>query len=115
MIQARIVILSGQSLFAEGVANGLRQYLQLAEIEIVDPRQPDAMAQIATAQPSAVILDGNAAGETRSCSLSGLLLAFPELKLIFLNSREDQAQVVTSERHLTARIRDLAQVIEQSV
>jgi DNA-binding NarL/FixJ family response regulator len=115
MMQARIVILSGQSLFAEGLASRLRQYLGPAEIQIVDPLQPDVLAQVAAAQPSAVILDGTDAEVTQLCSLGGLLLALPDLKIIVLDPREDQAQVVTSERHLAASVRDLALVIEQSV
>jgi hypothetical protein len=114
-MQPRTVILSGQSLFAEGLANLLRQYLLGAEIGIVDPRQPDAMAQIVAARPSAVILDGTDSEVGRLCSLSGLLLAAPELKVIVLNPSEDRAQIVTSEQRPTASVRDLAKVIEQSV
>lgn len=68
----------------------------------MDPRQPNAMAQVATARPSAVILDGTDSEVTRIYSLSSLLLASPELKVIVLDPREDQAQIVTSEQHLTS-------------
>jgi hypothetical protein len=114
-MQVRTVVLSGRSLFPQGVANRLRQYLQPAEIEILDPRQSDVIARIATAPPGAVILDGTDSEIARRCSLSSLLLASPELKVIVLDPREDRAQIVTSEQHLTSSVRDLAALIEQSV
>ena len=66
MVRTPVVILSGQSLFAEGIASRLRQYPHLVQLEIVDPRRPDAMAQITAAQPSAVILDVADPGLTQS-------------------------------------------------
>ncbi len=114
MGQMCVVILSGRSLFAEGIASRLREHLQLAEFEIVDPRQPDAMAQIAAAQPSIVILDGTDSGVTQFYFLSKLLFSFPKLKVICLDPQQEQIQVVSSEQHPALKVRDLVEVINRS-
>ena len=87
----------------------------MADFEIVDPRQPDAIAQIAAARPSVVILDGSDSGTTRSCSLSQLLRSIPELRIIYLDPEQDQARVVTSEPCPADKVRDLAEVIDRFV
>lgn len=112
-MQTRIVILSGHSLFAEGVASRLQQYLQQVELAIVDSRRPDLMAQITAAQPSILILDITDAESMRVCSLSQLLHLLPTLKIIRLDPQEDQIQVVSSEQRPVAKVRDLAEFIEQ--
>ena len=113
MVRMRVVILSSHSLFAEGIASRLRQHLQSVEFEIMDPRQPDAMAQIAATQPSIVILDGTDSGATQSCFLSKLLLTFPKLKVICLDPQQEQIQVVTSEQHRAVKVHDLVEVINR--
>jgi len=113
MMQTRVIILSGYSLFAEGVANRLQQYLQLVEFEVLDPRKPDAITQIAAAQPTVVILGSADTGLAQFCSSSNLLLAFPQLEVICLDSQHEQIQVVTSVQHPMANVRDLVGVIDQ--
>jgi DNA-binding NarL/FixJ family response regulator len=115
MMQTRVVILSAHSLFAEGIARRLQEYLQLAKLEIVDPRHLDAMAQISAARPSIVILDVTDSKVTQFCPLSNLLLSFPELRVICLDPQQDQIQVVTGEKRKAVEVRDLAEVIEQSI
>ncbi len=115
MTQIHVVILSSHSLFAEGVANRLRQYLQQVELEIVDSQQPDVMTQLVTSQPSIVILDISDPGVIQRCSLSKLLLSVPDLKVIRLDLEHEQAQVVTSQQRPAALVRDLAQVIDGDI
>lgn len=107
-----VVILSGHSLFAEGVASRLRQHLGQLELQVVDARQPDAMAQIDAVQPSAVILDATDPEITHLCLLSRLQLALPGLKVIYLDPQQEQIQVVTSERRTVEQVRDLIEAIE---
>ncbi len=113
-MQERVVVLSTQSLFAEGIANRLQQHLRQVEFKIVDPRQPDTMAQIIAIQPSIVFLDVTDLEAVRYCSLSKLLLSLPKLKVIRLNPQQGQIQVVTSEQHRVTEVRDLVDVIESS-
>ena len=111
-VRTCVVILSGHSLFVDGVASRLRQHLQQLELEIVDARQPDAMAQIAAIQPSAVIVDATDPEITQLCLLSRLLLALPGLKVICLDPQREQVQVLTSEQRPAGKVRDLIEVIE---
>ena len=108
------MILSGRSLFAEGIARRLRQYLQPVALEILDPRQADILARIRSAQPSVVILDATDSEVTHLCPLSSLLLSVPELKIICLDPQRDQLQIVTGEKRNAMKVRDLADVIRQS-
>ena len=86
--------------------------MQLAELEIVDPRQADAMAQIAAVQPSVMILHSTDSGVTQFCSPSQLLLLPPGPKSIYLDQK--QAQVVTSVRHPATKVHDWVQTIVQT-
>ncbi len=112
IVRTCIVILSSHLLFAESIANRLRQYLQQVALKIVDPRQPEAMAQIIAARPSIVILDVTDAEVNQFCSLSRLLLSLPGGKVIRLDPHQEQIQVVTSEQHPAVEVRDLIEVIE---
>lgn len=111
MVRTGVVILSGQSLFAEGIASRLQRYRQLVELEIVAPGQPDAVAQIAAAHPSTVILDVTDPGATQFCSLSELLLSQPRIRIICLDPQQEQIQIVTSEQHPAVEVRDLVEAI----
>jgi len=110
-VQICVVILSGQLLFAEGVASRILEYLHNVELEIVDPRQPDAMAQIVDARPTVVLLDDSDPEVTRLFSLSKLLRSFPGLKVIRLDPQLGQIQVVTSEQRPVVEVRDLIEAI----
>ena len=114
-MRACVIILSGYSLFAEGVANRLREYLKQVEIKVVNPQQPDAITQITTTQPSFVILDITDPEATRLCPFSNLLFLLPELKVIGLNPQREKAQVVTCEQRSAVNVLDLVEVIEQFI
>ncbi len=113
-MRRRIIILSGYSLFAEGVANRLQEYLQQAEFEIVDPKEPDAIAQITAAQPSVLILDVSDVEVARFYSLNKLLRLLPQLKIIRLDPQREQIQVVTSRQFPVTEVNDLIEVIKQA-
>ena len=115
MAQPRVVILSGQSLFAQGIASRLEQYLGSVELEVMLPRQPDVIATIAAARPSVVILDASDTEIAQSFSLNQLLLSFSKLQVIWLDPHQGRIQVVTSEQHAAGCIRELAKVIEQAI
>jgi hypothetical protein len=111
MAGARVVILSGRSLFVEGVANRLRQHLTEQDVHTVDARQADALAQVLAIQPTSVILDATDADVTQHCPLDELLNALPRLRLIRLDPQQDQMQVVTSQQRPVGRVSELIEVI----
>jgi DNA-binding NarL/FixJ family response regulator len=114
LVQTCIVILSGHSLLAEGVASRLRQHLNQCTFRFIDPRQPDAMVQIAAARPSAVILDVTDPEIDRIGILSRLQLALSGLKIICLDPRQEQITVVTSRQQRAAEVRDVIEVLNDS-
>ena len=112
MSQTSVVILSGRSLFAEGVASRLRQHLERFKLHTVDSRQDDALAQVVAVRPSAVILDASDPNVTDHCPLNTLLEALPSLKIIRLDPQRNQVQVVTSEQRQATEVSDLISLIE---
>ncbi len=111
-MRIRAVILSSHLLFAEGISKRLHQYLQQIELKIVNPQQPDAMAQIVAGRPAIVILDVTDAEVMEFCSLSKLLLSLPGSKVIQLDPGQEQIQVVSSQQHPAVEVHDLTEVIE---
>lgn len=113
MARTRVVILSGQSLFAEGVASRLRQHLDRLELVIIDSRKPDALQQVLNARPSTVILDAaDTIDLTQGCPLGELLREIPSFKIIRLDSQQQEIRIVTSEQRLADEVKDLIDLIE---
>lgn len=112
MSQTTVVILSGRTLFAEGVSSRLVQHRDRLSIHTVDSRHQDAFDQIVATQPEAVILDAMDPDVTLHCSLSKLLLSLPALKIIRLDPQLPQVQVVTSREHVAGDVNALVNLIE---
>ena len=111
MGRRRIVILSGQSLFAEGIASRLKEYPQEVNVTVVDPEVPDCFAQISAHHPSVIILDASDGITSKTCPLNRLFALAPDLKVIHLDSQKEQIQVVTSERHKATGVADLIEML----
>jgi DNA-binding NarL/FixJ family response regulator len=107
-----VVILSGHSLFTEGVAARLRKHADRLDLHVVDADCADALEQVVSARPSTVILDADRAQGSPHCSLNQLFLALPELRVVRLDPERDQIQLLTSEQRLAVDIGDLIEVIQ---
>jgi DNA-binding NarL/FixJ family response regulator len=107
-----VVILSGKTLFTEGVAARLRTHEDWLDLHVVDADRGDALQQVVSARPSAVILDADDPQVTRHCSLNQLFQALPEVRVVRLDPERDQIQLLTSEQHLAADFADLINVIQ---
>jgi hypothetical protein len=112
MAKSNVVILSKQTLFAEGVASRLGQFPQRVEFQFVDPQDPDYLEAITAVHPTAVILDATEAESKDHCVLCDLLLTFPFIKVIRLAPQKDHIQVVSSVQQQLSEVRDLLDVIE---
>ena len=110
----RIVILSGHSLFAEGVASRLRQYPQRVDVRFVDPQQLDYVDQITAIQPSAVIIDAADTDTTQCCVLCDLLSALENVTIVRLEVQKKDIRVITSVRQQFDEVRDILDIIDQS-
>ena len=106
------MILSGHTLFTEGVAARLRKHEDWLDLHVVDADQGDALLQIVSAKPSAVILDADDPQVTRNCSLNQLFQALPKVRIVRLDPERAQLQLLTSEPRLAADIADLISVIQ---
>jgi DNA-binding NarL/FixJ family response regulator len=107
----RVVILSDQSLFTEGIASRLRDHMDQLEMVVIDPRGTDVIEQMALFQPSSVIMDASDSEVTNLCPLNDILMAVPEVKVLRLDPQQDQIQVVTSEQKVAGKVQDLVDVI----
>ncbi len=110
--KARVIVLSGRSLFAEGIAARLGQQLGQQELMTVNVHEAGALQQVIEANPAVVILDGTDEDVARLCPLGALLSALPALKVIRLNPDNDQIQVVTSQRRQAWQVHDLVELIK---
>jgi hypothetical protein len=112
--RTHVVILSGRSIFAEGVASRLRQNLDELEIDVVDIREPDALDRTIAARPATVILDATDADAANGDWLGGLLNALPMVQLVRVDPLQDRIQVVTSEQRPMGQVDELIDVIKKS-
>jgi hypothetical protein len=106
------VILTSQSLFAEGMASRLRRFLSADELATVDARQPNALASVIAAQPAAVLLDAGDEVVNHLGPLCALLTALPTLRIVQVDPRGQQVQVITSTCHTVDQAQDLIAILK---
>lgn len=111
MMGPSIVIVSGDSVFADGVALRLRQHAAMVLVARVDPCQPDAQERIVAAHPSAVLLDHSLPDVARLCHIEHLLQSLPGLKVISLDPGALLVEVITSQQCLVSNVRELVAMI----
>ena len=56
-MRTRVVILSGHSLFAEGVASRLKKHLDRLDLQVVDINEEDVLSKVVSLNPATMILD----------------------------------------------------------
>ena len=110
----QIVILSGHSLFTEGVASRLRQYPERVDVRFVDPQQPDYIEEIAGIHPSAVIIDAADTETDCCCILCDLLATLEDVTVVRLDVQQKDIQLITSVRQQFNEVRDIVDIIERS-
>jgi hypothetical protein len=111
-MQTRVVILSGHSLFAEGVASRLKKHLDQLDLQVVDINEDDVLSKIVSLKPATVILEALDSETSNTIPLSKLLKSLPEITVIRLDPHQSQVQVVTSEERMLAEVKDLIEVIQ---
>jgi hypothetical protein len=109
-----VVILSGRSLFADGVASKLRQADPNMDLVVMNPRQPGVIENVVAAEPSVVIMDGTDSEMAKLCPLGVLVACLPTVKIIWLNPNREAVQLVTCEQRVAANVDDLIEMINQS-
>ncbi len=113
-MRTRVVILSGHSLFAEGVASRLKKHLDRLDLQVVDINEEDVLSTLVSLKPATVILDAMDAETSKTIPLSKLLKSLPDVTIIPLDPQQTRVQVVTSKEHMLGEVKDLIEVIQES-
>jgi len=107
MVPNRVIVFSGHTIYMEGVVNRLRQLPHSGEFHFIDAQYGDYIRKVTELQPSVVIIDAAAEGDSQSCLLCDLLNAFSALTIIRLKVQEKDVQVITSSPHALENAQDL--------
>lgn len=113
-MRTRVVILSGYSLFAEGVASRLKKHIDRIDLQVVDINEADVLSKVVSLNPTTVILDAMDSEISNQIPLSELLKELPEVTIIRLDPQQARVQAVTSKEHMLGEVKDLIDVIEES-
>ena len=111
MPQPRVVVLSGRTLFAEGIAAGLRRNMENREFRTLDTRQPEVIEHLVASEPSVVILDATDEVIKLRCPLDRLLDALPALTVLRLDPQRGLLHVVTSRQRSVRSMSDIVGII----
>lgn len=112
-MELKVAMLTGHSLFADGLASKLREYSNSFELRMFDD-QPDVVKELAAFHPFAVILEDNGTQSIRTWSLQQLLGILPGLMIIFLNLGQSEIMVIHGEQYAANGALDLMEIIQQS-
>jgi len=110
MIRTCVVILSGHSLFAEGIASRLKQHTETVDVIFVDPVRDAYLERIRELQSSTVFVDALDAKTTQCCLLCELLIAFPNITLVRLTVDQKDVQVIASREQHFDDVQDLIDI-----
>jgi hypothetical protein len=102
----KILILTGRSLFADGVISKLSSSPMVGELEVVDLRQADPLQAIAAANPDFLILDETDPEITEQLK-SELFTLFSNLKVIILDPQKNSLRVLRCEEYDNSQIWNL--------
>ena len=110
MMRTRVVILSGHSLFAEGIASRLQQYAEQVEVVFIDPGQDEYLERVDHLQPSTVFIDALDSKTNQCCMLCELLIEFPNITLVRLTVDQKDVQVISSKKQQFDDVQDLVNI-----
>lgn len=102
----KILILTGHSLFTDGVISKLLNSPLAGKFDVVDMRQPDTMQAVIKANPDYLILDETDPELTEQLK-SELFTALSCLKVIFLDPQRNHLRVLQCEEYDNSQIWDL--------
>jgi hypothetical protein len=109
----KILILTGHSLFADGVVSKLLNSPLAGKFEVVDLRQPDPIHAIIEANPDYLILDETDPELTEQVK-SELFSALTCLKVIFLDPQKNHLRVLQCEEYDNSQIWDLLNEVDDT-
>jgi hypothetical protein len=107
----KIVILSSGNLFAEGVANRLREYAQELHIDIINPVEVEYSSRLEAIGPSVVILNASETDIHNRCLMCDLIANFPNKKIVRLTEDQGMVQVIRNSQYSMESVHDLVEMI----
>jgi|WetSurMetagenome_2_1015567.scaffolds.fasta_scaffold342288_1 hypothetical protein len=109
----KILILTGRSLFADGVISKLLNSPLEGKFDVVDMRQPDPLQAVVKANPDYLILDETDPELTEQLKCD-LLTAVSHLKVIYLDPQKNHLRVLQCVEYDNSQIWDLLNEIDDT-
>jgi hypothetical protein len=106
-----VVVLSGQTLFAEGIAASLRRNMENQAFRTLDTQEPEVIEHLVASRPSVVIMDATDEAIRRHCPLDSLLDALPALTVLRVDPQRGLLHVVTSRQRSVRSMSEIVGVI----
>lgn len=107
----KVAVIS-QNLFAEGVAQRLKEHPFGGEIVYLTLEE-DLLARLTALQPAVILLDVVATGEHADCILCKLLTHFPEVTIIRLMTHAKNVQVISGSLYFVPSVKALIKLLER--
>jgi len=112
---ARVVLLSKQTLLAEGIMTLLQQHVEGVEFLIIEGSHAEALTQVAVDCPLVIFLDDGTLPNFGSTTLGRLLQIIPTVRVIRLDTHSEQAQIIDCELRSIVGSSDLVDLINQGL
>jgi hypothetical protein len=110
----KIVVLTGNSLLAQGMVSRLREYSRLLELLEVDLTAPNSLRKVSEFQPEIIIFDESAFTDSLQPLLVNLLNTVPDAILVELRMENPNVQVIQSQRFTASSADELVQLFRSS-
>ena len=111
----KVVVLTGNSLLAQGMVSRLRQYSRLLELLEVDLTTPNSLRQVSDFQPEIIIFDENDFTDSRQPLFVNLLNTIPDAILVELRMENPNVQMIQSVRYTASSADELVQLFKSSI
>jgi hypothetical protein len=108
----KVIVLTGNSLLAQGLASRLRTYSHAFEVRLVDLTSSDSLQQVSAFQPEIIIFDEGDFKGTRHPSLVDFLNSLPEVILLELRLDNSNVQLIRSVRFNASTTDELVQIFK---
>jgi hypothetical protein len=110
----KVVVLTGNSLLAQGMVSRLRQYSRLLELLEVDLATPNSLRQVSEFQPEIIIFDESDFTDSRQTLFVNLLNTIPDAILVELRMENPNVQMIQSVRYTASSADELVQLFKSS-
>lgn len=107
----RVIVLSNQNIFSEGVVSRLRQHALVDEVHFFDSEDDNSIQKVFELAPSVIIVDSSAEGDPKCSLVSELLNFFPSITILRLRLQEKDVQVITSSPKTVMNVQDLIDLV----